>query len=190
MESFLPHHGAGGRWLVQAPLSQRRPIQAQTPHLEVIVSRGSSTRVPASCFIFWREPLSLKPLRTGIKTDRHATKRERQFLTMHINRLFALANYRTLINCIIWLYQCHSPLIHNLATVRACWITFNMPWRSRFVAFLQQEQFCQKNLHAHTPATNRWPNNAHSPLWPPLTITIKQPWWPRRTWWAIVGQSR
>ncbi len=33
---FLPHHGTGGCWLVQAPSSQRHPIQAQIPHLEVL----------------------------------------------------------------------------------------------------------------------------------------------------------
>ncbi len=33
---FLPHHDAGGRWLLQAPLPQCHPIQVQRPHLEVL----------------------------------------------------------------------------------------------------------------------------------------------------------
>jgi hypothetical protein len=33
---FLPHHNAGGHWLLQASLPQHHPIQAQRPHLEVL----------------------------------------------------------------------------------------------------------------------------------------------------------
>ncbi len=33
---FLPRHGTGGLWHVEAPLSHRRPIQVRIPHQEVL----------------------------------------------------------------------------------------------------------------------------------------------------------
>ncbi len=46
---FLPHHDAGSCWLLQAPLPQRCPIQAQRPHLEVLsnVAYAWFGRIPA-----------------------------------------------------------------------------------------------------------------------------------------------
>ncbi len=140
-----------------------------TTEYSEITMLGGPVQVFLPFFFFRQEPFSSKPLQIEIKmTDKQ--QRERQFLIAHINRSIALANNCMPINHIIWLHQCQLPLIHNFATVRACWITFNMPWWSRFVAFLQQEQFCQKNLHAriiYTLATNRRPNNCnrmHTPL--------------------------
>ncbi len=46
---FFPHHGAGGHWLVQAPLSQQCPIQAWIPLLEILdnVPYAWFGRIPA-----------------------------------------------------------------------------------------------------------------------------------------------
>ncbi len=96
-------------------------------------------------FFFLAGTLYFQALQIEIKMDRRATKKE-QFLTRHINRSIALANYHTPINCIIWLHQYQLPLIHNLATIRACWITFNMPWRSWFVAFFAAGAVLSKKL--------------------------------------------
>jgi hypothetical protein len=81
--------------------------------------RGSSTRVPAICFFPGRNN-SLRSLSKSKSKQTDEQQRERQFLTRHINRSTALANYRTPMNHIYQLHQCQLPLNHNLATVRAC----------------------------------------------------------------------
>ncbi len=94
-------------------------------------------------------------------------QRERQFLTTHINRLIALANYCTPINHIIWLHQCQSPIIWwssgHVESLSTC------PEDCSLLLFFSRSSYVQK-LHAHiiyALATNQQPNNCnrmHTPL--------------------------
>ncbi len=145
--------------MIQDILDTRSP----TIDVELLASdnRGSSTRLHASCFFPCGNHFLWSLSKSKYKqTDEQ--QRERCFLTMHINRSIALANYCMPINHNIWLHQCQLSLIHNLATVRACWITFNMPWLLQFVVFFEAGAVmskllaCTHNLHpGNQPVTQQ-----------------------------------
>ncbi len=126
-------------WQFWSPWGCDGAMQGKLPN----GARGSSTRLLA-IFFFLAGTIFFEAS-PNHKTDRQATKRE-TISTTHINRSIALAKYCMPINHNIQLHQCQLPLIHNLATVKACWITFNMPWQLRILAFFAAGAVMSKNL--------------------------------------------
>jgi hypothetical protein len=83
---------------------------------------------------FWCDTLIFEPFLKHKKGADNQQKR-RRLLTTHINIIITLAHYCPPINHSMQWYPCWLPSNGKLATIRARWITFNMPWQLPIVVF-------------------------------------------------------